>query len=132
MAADNAALVRGLYEAFGRGDIDALVNACAADVRWQVKGRPSDFPMIGTWTGPDGVRDFFRKLAETEEAGAFEWRDFHAAGDTVFVLGRYSWTVRKTGRKVECEWVHVFRLAQGKIASFSEFTDTAQFAAAWR
>jgi ketosteroid isomerase-like protein len=132
MALDNVAFVKELYEAFGRGEIDRLVAACAPGVRWHVKGRPSDFPMIGAWTGPEGVRDFFRKLDEIEQAGTFEPREFHAAGEMVFVIGRYSWTVRKTGKAVECEWVHIFKLEDGKVAEFREFTDTAQFAAAAR
>jgi len=128
----NVELVQNLYAAFGRGDIDALVAGCAPNVRWRVNGRPSDFPMIGTWTGPEGVREFFGQLAETEEADAFEPREFYASEDMVFVLGRYAWTMRKNGRKADAEWVHVFRIEDGKVASFTDFTDTAQFAEAWR
>lgn len=132
MSAANVAFVQSQYVAFQRGDIDSILASCAPDIRWQVKGRTADYPMIGVWHGPEGVRDFFRQLAEMQEPVAFEPREFHAAGDLIFVLGRYVWTIRKTGRQADAEWVHVFCIAGGMVAAFDEFTDSAQFAAAWR
>jgi ketosteroid isomerase-like protein len=132
MSAGNIAFVQTQYAAFGRGDTDSIVASCAPDVVWQVKGRPGEYPMIGTWKGKDGVRAFFQLLGETEEPIAFEPREFHAAGNLVFALGQYEFGIRKTGKRVACEWVHVFKVENGKLVAFSEFTDTAQFAAAWR
>ena len=55
-----------------------------------------------------------------------------AAEDKVVVWGRYAWTMRKTGRPVASEWLHMFTIRDGKLAGFDEFTDTAQFAEALR
>ena len=55
-----------------------------------------------------------------------------AAKDKVFVLGRYAPKLRKTGRSVGGEWVHVFTLRGEKVTVFHEFFDTAQVAEAWR
>jgi ketosteroid isomerase-like protein len=62
----------------------------------------------------------------------FTPQEFFAAEDRVFVLGRYSWNIRKTGRAVSINWVHVFTLRNGKVTKFREFNDTAQFAEAYR
>jgi ketosteroid isomerase-like protein len=128
----NVMLVKGLYAAFKRGDIAAITAALTDDADWHVHGRPSDFPTIGRWKGPKGAGTFFALVAEHMESTEFSPRDFHAAGDTVFVLGRYGWKVRKTGKPVSAEWCHVFTIDSGKVSAFCEFTDTAQFAEACR
>ena len=50
----------------------------------------------------------------------------------LFALGHYAGTVKKTGLPFNCEWGHVFTVKNGKVARFREFTDTAQFAEAYR
>ena len=40
--------------------------------------------------------------------------------------------MRKTGRSVASDWVHIFTVRDGKVVAFREFTDTAQFAEAFR
>ena len=124
--------VKSLYAAFARGEIATLVKACAPDIRWEVKGRPQDYPCIGIWTGQSGVGAFFQVVAETETPLAFAQSEFHAAGDNVFVTGRYKWTLTKTGKTVECDYLHIFTIKAGKVTQFREFTDTAQFALAWK
>jgi hypothetical protein len=128
----NIALVQSLYAAFGRGDIDTIIAAAAPDIRWEVNGRRTDHPLLDTWNGPAGVREFFKKLTEIQDVKAFTPKDFHAAGNLVFVFGHYAWTIRKAGKPVDCSWLHVFTVKNGKLTAFREFTDTAQFAQAWR
>lgn len=128
----NIAFVQSLYAAFQRGDIGAIASAAVPDTVWQVHGRPKDHPSIGTYEGPHGVQKFFATVAETEDVSAFAPRDFYAAGDKVFVRGSYAWTMRKTGKPVSCEWLHMMTVRDGKLLRFEEFTDTAQFAEAMR
>ena len=132
MTTANISFVRSLYAAFTRGDIPTIIGAIAPDAPWEVVGREKDYPLFGARKGPAAVRDFFRKVKENQEAVSFTPRDFHAAGDTVLVLGHYTWMLRKTGRPVDTEWAHVFTVRGGNVTSFREFTDTAQFAQSWR
>ena len=128
----NVSLVQDLYAAFGRGDVAAIISACAPDVDWRVVGRRADYPTLGEWRGPDGVAQFFKVAADLENLEEFSPREFHASGDKVFALGVYNFTVTKTGRAVASEWCHVFTIRDGKVVAFREFTDTAQAAAAYR
>ena len=48
-------------------------------------------------------------------------------GETVVALGRYGGVYKATGAKVNAQFTHVFRFKDGKIASFQQYTDTAQF-----
>jgi uncharacterized protein len=132
MSNANITLVQGLYAAFGKGDIATLIAGLAADVDWSVNGRRKDYPLLGSWNGQSDVQKFFQGVAEHEEATEFSPREFFAAEDRVFVLGYYAWKIRKTGRAVASDWVHIFTIRNGKVAKFREFNDTAQFAEAYR
>lgn len=130
MSNANITLVKDLYAAFQRGDIGTIVGAAVPDTVWQVHGRTKDHPAFGTHKGPRGVQTFFGIIAETQDVSAFTPREFYAADDNVFVRGNYAWTMRKTGKPVSSEWLHMFTIRNGKLAGFDEFTDTAQFAEA--
>ena len=132
MSAANITLVQSLYAAFGRGDIATIVGAMAPDATWEVVGNPKDHPALGLRKGPKGVQEFFRTIADSQDVVSFTPRDAHAAGDMVFSFGHYAWKMRKTGKPVASDWVHVFTIKNGKVTAFREFTDTAQFAEAYR
>ncbi len=132
MSNANVDLIQSLYAAFGRGDIATIVNALSSDVDWNVNGRHKDHPLIGTWKGPGEVQKFFQGIAEHQESTEFSPREFFAAEDRVFALGHYAWKMRRSGRTVASDWVHVFTIRAGKVVGFREFTDTAQFAEAFR
>jgi uncharacterized protein len=132
MSEADIALIQSLYAAFGRGEIATIIAALAPDMEWRLNGSRSDYPLLGTWKGPPGVQAFFDKLAEIQDFSEFSPREFFSAGDRVFVLGHYAATIRKTGRKAASDWVHIFTVQGGKVRAFLEFTDTAQFAQAWK
>ena len=132
MSNANVTLVQSLYAAFGRGDIGTIIGAAVLDTVWHVHGRAKDHPALGVQKGPQGVQKFFEILAETQDVVTFAPREFYAADDKVFVRGNYAWTMRKTGKPVASEWLHMFTIRDGKLAGFDEFTDTAQFAEALR
>ena len=124
-------LVRGVYAAFGRGDLPAVLAACAEDVDWRYCG-PSAAPFAGSYRGRDGVRRFFEVLFASLRITAFEPGRFLADGDTVVVLGREAGTVTATGRSAQYDWAHVFVVRDGRIAEFREFADAAPMEAALR
>ncbi len=79
------------------------------------------------------MEEFFRLVSKLMDFSDFSPREFFAKKeDKVLVLGYYAMTMRKTGRNVSCDWVHVFTLNKGKVAKFREFTDTAQILEAYR
>jgi ketosteroid isomerase-like protein len=132
MSGGNIALVQSLYAAFGRGDITTIIGALSPDVEWVCNGQRSAYPTFGTWKGPAEVQKFFKLVADLEAFTEFSPQDFHAVGELVFVAGRYAGSVKKSGRSFACDWLHVFAIKGGKVAQFREFTDTAQFADAYR
>ena len=124
----NADVVQRGYEAFGRGDIPALLDLLTEDVEWTLQG-PSVIPFAGTRHGHEGVAEFFDVLGETLDFEQFEPREYVAQGDTV-VVGFERSLSRATGRTIEQEWAHVNTLRNGKIAKFRAFEDTGAYVAA--
>jgi uncharacterized protein len=127
----NVDIVKGSYEAFGRGDLDGLIAALADDIQWTSPG-PSDLPTAGLRVGHDQVRQFFGTIMELYEFLGFEPQRFIAQGDTVVVTGVDRIRVKATGNVVEETWAHVFTIANGKIATFQEYIDTATVVAELR
>jgi ketosteroid isomerase-like protein len=125
----NTEVVQQGYEAFGRGDIPALLEFVADDVEWIQQG-PSAIPFTGTRHGHEGVAEYFSLLDVNLDFEQFEPREFVAQDDTVVVLGFERSVMKSTGRPLENEWAHVYTLRDGKIAKARLFEDTGAYAAA--
>ncbi len=132
MPQDSLSVVQDVYSAFGRGDIPALLAALTPDVHWELVGRAGEYPTFGVRSGPEGVVGFFTALAEVEDISEFVPERLHAAGDTICVEGRVALTLKNNGRRLAYDWLHVFNVRDGKVASFREFYDTAAVVEAYR
>jgi ketosteroid isomerase-like protein len=67
----NLATVQGIYEAFGRGDIPAILDQVADDVVWDRfpggnAGAAAGVPWLEERTSREGVGEFFQTLAGIE------------------------------------------------------------------
>jgi uncharacterized protein len=130
MSETNVGLIQNLYAAFARGDGAAALAGMHATIVWnEAEGFPyaDRNPYVGPAAVGEGV--FFRL--------ATEWDNFQAvpselldAGDTVVALGRYTATYKATGAPLDAQFAHVWRLRDGKVISFQQYTDTAQAARA--
>jgi ketosteroid isomerase-like protein len=127
----NIKLVQTAYEAFGRGDIAAVLDGMAEDVSIGIVGRPQDAPLFGIHHGKAAAAEFFRLLDEAHEISRFEPQRFVAAEDMVLVWGRYTWTMRRSRVSDTTEWLHVLTLRDGKIAKWRGHNDTAMLAHAY-
>jgi uncharacterized protein len=77
------------------------------------------------------VRGYFEAFGQSTETTAFEPRKFFANDELVVVLGHYTFSVVKTGKVVDNDFVHTFELADGKISTFEGFEDSAAVVAAF-
>ena len=122
-SSDNLNRIRGLYEAFGRGDIPSVLGVMDKDIKWH---EAEGFPYGGTYHGPDAVlKNVFMKLGT-------EWENFQAVpneyidgGETIVVLGHYSGTYKETGKSMRVPMAHVWKFRNGKAYEFQQYTDTA-------
>lgn len=130
MSQANVALVRAIYDAFAAGDVPGVLGAMSPDIVWN---EAENFPYAdgNPYRGPEAVLTgvFARIGAEWDgfEALAEELVD---GGDTVVALGRYRGTCKATGRAIDAQLAHVWRVEGGKAASFQQYADTLQVARA--
>ena len=127
----NTKVVQDAYAAFGRGDVQGILDSLADDVLWTgVYGAAAQVPTSGERKGKAGVAQFFAQVAENIQFSRFEPREFIAAGDKVIALGHYTAsTPLKTG--FDSDFAMVFTLKNGKITRFQEFCDSGAINAAF-
>jgi uncharacterized protein len=120
--ADHLGSVRGVYEAFARGDVAGALAVLAPDVSWvEAEG----FPYGGTYVGPSAVLEgVFKRLATEWDGFSAVPHEFVAQGDTVVALGEYGGTYKKTGKRFSAPFAHVWSFRNGKVAKFRQYTDT--------
>ncbi len=115
--------IRGVYDAFARGDIPAVLAALDAKASWT---EAEGFPYAGTYIGHDAIlNEVFMKLGTEWEGFSAVPHEFVAEGDTVVAIGTYGGRYRKTGRRFSAPFAHVWNLVGGKAVRFRQFTDTA-------
>lgn len=110
------------YAASARQDLAAMMADVAPDVAWT---EMAGFPCAGIWVGPEQVITHVFKVLGSEWMNyRFELQELIDAGDRVIGLGRYQGSYRKTGKSMQARVAHVWRLQDGKIVQFEQFTDT--------
>jgi cytochrome c553 len=119
------AVVKDLYAAFGRGDLQHIEELLSPEVVWTFHGPEHLIPYAGVYKGKDGVRQFFAAVAGTIDVREIGQRQFVQQGDTVAVVGWERSVVRETGGEFFANWLHLFTIKDGHIAGFEEFTDSA-------
>jgi ketosteroid isomerase-like protein len=130
MSNENVELVRAIYAAFGAGDIEGVVSRMAPDIEWN---EAENFPYAdgNPYRGPEAILGgVFARLGGEWDGFAPTPEEFLDAGDAVLVLGRYTGTYKATGRPVDAQMVHLWRVRDGKAVRFDQYTDTLQFARA--
>ena len=122
----NVHLIQSLYQAFAIGDGATISAVMDPGIVWN---EAENFlysdrnPYIGPGAIFEGV---FGRLAS-------EWDNFQATpsefvdgGDTIVVFGRYTGVYKATQRSLNAQFVHVWRITDGRATGFQQYTDTAQ------
>jgi uncharacterized protein len=123
-----------LYAAFGRGDVNAILDQLSDDVSWDnSRVHSNEIPWNGNFSGKSRVPAFFAAVGENAQMPVFNPHTFIESGDHVAVLLHIEGTVTKTGRPLVEDAVHVWKFNDdGKIAAYRHYNDTAMELAAWR
>lgn len=127
----NKQSVEEIYAAFGRGDIEFILNTLAGDFDWY-HPREQEIPWGGRRKTRDEVAQFFVAIASNVDIEVFEPQEFTAGGDNVFVTGREKLRSKATGKTCQPEWIHKWTLRDGKVTAWREYTDTASVAEMFR
>ena len=129
----NVEVVQGIYEAFGRGDVPAILDRLAEDVAWD-----QDLPSYGVGylepgTGRDHVAKFFTLAADSLEFEGFQPLNFLSGGDQVIALVDVHVRNKATGQLVHDLEAHVWTFgADGLVSRFAHLVDRHAHMSAWR
>jgi ketosteroid isomerase-like protein len=130
----NAATVQAIYEAFGRGDVPAILDHMADDVEWEHwednRAQQAGVPSMQARNGKSGVSEFFA-VAAAMGITDFQVLNVMEGGDQVAVSVVIESDVPGGGHYRD-EEIHLWSFdANGKVKSLRHYVDTAKHIAAW-
>jgi ketosteroid isomerase-like protein len=120
MSKSAEAVVRGVYDAFARADIPAILNTLDQQIDWRA---PDNLPHGGHFSGRDEVAGFFQGIGEHWQTLTVEVEDVLAAGDRVVVLVTARGRLRATGEDTGYTAAHAWTLHDEVPVRFAETVD---------
>ena len=123
-ADENVKTVQAVYEAFGRGDVGAILDKLTDDVDWAVEPTGAA-PWNGLRRGKSEVAAFFKAIADNSEVTeftplAFAWNDTE-----VMTVVRYGARLPATGKSGSMDLHHWWRFRGDKVCFVRGTEDTA-------
>jgi uncharacterized protein len=120
--------VQRIYEAFGRGDVPAILDEMADDVQWEAwednRAQGAGVEHLQPRTGKDGVAAFFGVV------GQFEIKEFSVLDLGASERQVFAEIVIETGDYRD-EEVHLWTFGDdGKVVRMRHYVDTAKHMAA--
>ncbi len=130
-AKQNIETINTMYEAFGRGDVSAILDLVTDDVDWSTDAAIESAPWYGPKRGKPGVRSFFEGIGQAGPVTEFTPLSFGGNDDgDVFAFIRYAFTATATGKDVAMNLHHYWKFRDAKVCFVRSSEDTAQVAAA--
>lgn len=123
----NKSIIQRLYAAFERGDVRAALAEMSETIEWN-EAEHFVYSDRNPYTSPAAVAEgVFGRLVE-------HWEDYEAPvstileaeDDSVVALGRSKGVNRTTGKHMDAQFVHVWKVKEGKIVGFQQYIDTLQ------
>ena len=121
MSQENVEIVRELYEAFNRGELDAYLWMLDPDFVWQ---GPQEIPdLAGTYRGAEGVRRYLSELMEVFNDYRMVPEEFiDAGGEQVLVLAREGGRGKGSGIAVQTNPTgHLWTIRDGRPARLESY-----------
>lgn len=122
------AAVRAIYDASGRGDVEAALQHCSDDI---VVVEDAALPWGGRYVGREGLATFTERLMR-EIVPGLEPLAIFRAGNHVVQYGRNRGTVRRTGVPFDIAECHIWTFAGEQVVEARFFADSSATLAALR
>lgn len=128
MSQENVDVVKSLYEAFSKGDVEGVLGVMSAEIVWN---EADDFPYAdrNPYHGPMAVAEgVFGRIGSEWDGFGVEMEEILDAGETVIALGRYVGIFKATGKAQRTQAAHVWWLKDGKVTKFQQYANTLHVA----
>src|SRR5712692_1713617 len=115
----NSQIVKHVYARFTEGDAPGVLAAFDPNVEFRLaEGHPYQ-PEGKPWYGHDAIiQNFFMKAGKEWEGWNVVVNELLEMGDAVVVECRYAGIYKPTGKRLDVQVCHIWRLDDGKIKSF--------------
>jgi ketosteroid isomerase-like protein len=127
MGTDDIQIVRRVYDALIRWDVDDLLRDLTHDIEWTL---PESLPWGGSRHGHEGVRAMLTIFEDHVDGRWADADDYIAAEDRIVVLGRLRGRGRESGVEFEVPFAHVWNVSEGIASRCRSYYDTAPIMAA--
>ncbi len=123
--------IQSLYQAFGQGNLSAILERLSPEVHWEHwadhSAQRADHPFFAARNGHAGVADFFTTLAQQATVHEFKVLDLFGSGRQVAVEIEIDWTMLSTGRRQRDEELHLWTFGDdGLVRRMRHYVDTAK------
>lgn len=128
----NIPTVQSIYEAFGQGDVPAILDQVSDDVAWEAwqghnTAQDAGVPWVAARSGRTGVAAFFEALGAELEIHAFEPTNLLEGGNQVVATIRLDATATATGERFQDEEIHLWTFDEdGRVSGMRHYVDTAK------
>ncbi len=112
---DEIEIVRGLYDAFERRDLDAMIAAFSDDAELHFEGTARLAGRTEPYRGHDGLREYFADVERLWEELVLHATDYRAVPGSVIVMGHI--TGRRQGLEVRRSSVWTWKVNDGRATS---------------
>ena len=119
----NSERLREGFAAMNREDVDWLVEHSAPDIEMHMRGVAGE-PVL--YTGHDGIREYFRDMAEIWESVEFTPEEVHDLGERVFAIVRQRARGRASGIEVDALAGVVCEFRDGKVTEMRSYFDVEE------
>ncbi len=119
----NVDIARSAYEAFSRGDLEALKEMLAEDGTWLTS---DELPLGGESRGREEVIGNFAQIPNYWTSFSVEPEEFIDGGEWVVVRGTQR--AGTAGDSFEAPFAHLMKFADGKIVRGEFYADSAKAA----
>jgi ketosteroid isomerase-like protein len=123
MTINNVDLVKGVYAAFGAGDVPKVLGAMHPQIQWT---ETAGYKYGGVYRSPEAVlENVFAKIQVDFESFSVDVERLIDAGNLVVMQGHYLGKGKATGKSVRAAVAHILEISDGKIVRFDQYVDSA-------
>jgi ketosteroid isomerase-like protein len=117
MSHPNEQLLRNLYAELGKSNLDGVLALCTPDVRFRFRGHNA---LAGDYDGSGLARVTMRLGQIAGPSLRINIDGVFADDERGVVFARDTFTRQDNGKSYEVKLLHVYRIENGKLASFDE------------
>lgn len=118
------AIVRELYDSYGRRDFERVAALIHDDIDWVIYAPMSVFPFAGPRRGRAAVLEAMAAIAKAFALESYQPEIMIVDGERAAVLSDASYKQRATNRILRLRIANFLRLRDGRLIEFREFINS--------